>query len=336
MVRHKVNLQDPKDHKLILILVALLLIFGVMAAYIGIKYFVPSGTKITAKSKTAIEKTTDKTQLKSKKAKKHKKIQEATTDEQKIAVIDEKVTTEKITEKAAPGKTVESIEKTTEIIEESTADKKVDTIQEIADKTSLLLNMPKKKLGPTDSLDQMPDRKNPVTSPFASSKAGEVVVAETDYAVLKEEASSSAGKYDPFAPGDINALMGTKKPGATKSDGYLPDVPNLPPKITLPPDIENLSSVFSKFNKASGKPGTTQQNVPQEPSIVTNTPPANNLLDNTILTGVIDQSAILNFGGVSRALHAGQNYQGIVVLSVTPRAVVLKSNGVKVRKELRD
>ena len=47
-------------------------------------------------------------------------------------------------------------------------------------------------------------------------------------------------------------------------------------------------------------------------------------------------SAILNFGDQSRALHVGQNYKGIVVLSISDKSVLLESNGVRVIKELRD
>lgn len=316
------------EQKIIIIAVALLIFALLGAGYVGYLIWGPKG----------IVKDADKTQVATEKPVKTKKIKKITKSSDK-----DKKTADKDKKSAD-----EDVNKTEDVNqdEEEKSDENIDEVEpkenvgiNLADIASDFLGTkPEKDSKPKSLLDAMPNRNMSINNPFALKK--EVIkVEESEFTELQQESIATAGKYNPFTMGDIlssqdDDTSNTTKPIQTTTS--LPDIPQIPDIISFPPEITGQIPTITNLGNLENFTGSGQQNVQQNNSVVTNTNVTKNIIDSTTLTGIIGNRAILQFGKESRGLQAGQNYKGIVVLSISDKSVVLESNGVKVIRELRD
>lgn len=351
-------MQKESDQKLIIVLVALLLLLGLTGAYFAYTIWGPKTTTSNPDGTTvATNKTTDKPVKKPIKTKKTDKTTDEQTDkaandktgkdadktktDQKEANLKDKKTDKKATgqKEAANEETLEpkeTIEEDVTIEEETTSDLKPSgsgiNLADIA-KAFASQNKPQEKIS-TNPLDQMPNRKLSINNPFAFKK--EVMqIPETTFAELQQQSIELAGKFNPFSSsGSITGPMDILTPGNSK----LPDIPNIPDSIGIPADLlQNIPKMPDiNFPPVNTGAQTIQQPVQQETSVVTKDSESSNLLSSTILTGILGNTAILKINNESRGLQVGQNYKGVVVLSISDKSVLLESDGVKVKRELRD
>jgi hypothetical protein len=340
----EIALANPKENnnqRLVVILIALVILIGVGAAYLGYYYYnkqtVAEDIGIVEVEKTTIttlEKTAGKTDEVTEKTEKTAgKTDEVTEKTEKTAGKTDEVTEK--TEKTA-GKTDEVAEKT-----EKTADK---TDEVADDKKGKKSNIQAIVIVDDNPLNQMPIRQEVINNPFTPVQQEVLSIPEETLAQLKSEGFAAAGKFNPFLTQEISMLINqlASQPKITIQsdqnaqtvtppvDLNLPDIPNIPDNISFPDNTTNLPEL------GMITPGDIETRQRSIKNVVTNTTVAEDLLGETVLTGVIGDAAIINFGGESRALHAGQNYRGIVVLSVTPNSVTLELNNVKVIRELKD
>lgn len=309
--------KDSSNSKLILVLIALLILLILAGGYLAFSLLsAKQDATITTKEKNTLTQVkTDKASSKKKKKVKSTKKKTTSTETSKEETKDDNLKDEQ-------GKTIGS-SANTEIIQ----------LTDIVDITKVKSNKKrsKKEKKSFNALDQMPNRTSIITTPFAFKK--EVLqIDESNFADLQKESLEIAGKFSPF---DIGALLPElNETDTNKQTSSLPEIPDIPDTISLPPGLsENILStgnLESFSNPIQKKPKNTN-------SVITSTAaPSTSEMDSAVLTGIIGDSAIIKFNGESRALHVGQNHKGIVVLSISDKSVLLQSNGVKVIKELRD
>lgn len=304
---------DPSKHnspRRLIIILSLLFLLLLGGAYITY-YFIQSSPKevtVVPKIKTEITKDQIKTGEKRIKKAKKRKAKAKKTEEQEISLDEKKL---KADEKKL--KTDEEKLKTEE--KEISLDEK-----KLKSKEKKQVIATGRELDLTDPLNQMPARAKQIQSAFAPTAKNIITVNEISFDTLQSEAFFGAGKSNPFVGADTIA-------SAEKiSEGKLPEVSMPPINFGAPQGLKGIKDLFVE--------GPPPKYVPK--SLITKTTADSETLDSTVLTGVVGKSAILNFNGYSRALQAGQNYRGIVVLSVNPSNVTLELNGYTVTKTLKN
>lgn len=342
MVRHE-NKNEDQNNQRIIILLGILLIIIAMAAVYFIYTLIINPEKEMATNNTMVSQSTDmKGQTKTKHKKKKRKPksvkpanEEVTpgnkasytkTEEKKgqpINNIDDKT-------KSKPANEIKSEKKEPDVKttnEEVVVSKTTETdVTEI--KTKKIRQKKSDEQGAI--LNAMPNRKYSKDSPFAITDQEIITVKETSFEQIKSEAAKNIGRQNPFAKGDVKPTVDELIKSIDNIKNKLATQKTVKPKISQMPEVPKTGTKVVPPDNKSGK-----DKMPLPPD-VTNTVPVDDVASRTNLTGIIGNTAIIDLDGKTKALHAGQNFEGIVVLSVSPRSAVLKINGVKVVKQLRD
>ncbi len=307
--------KETNNQRLIVILVALLILLALAAAYLFYSRMSAPQEVVEVEEVTAVVPA---------KPDKKEPVDKTRPDEKDPKELVDKTKPDEKDPKEPVDKTKPD-EKDPEKTDVETSEEDETGTQETEKDVSIDIEEEPEEIQPSDPLEQMPPRKSVAINPFSVENKPLVKIKEARFSRLKAEAEKEAGKFNPFVMADLSSLFPPVDQLNVESiETHLPDIPSIPHNITLPPDLESFTGLTTQSDASYRKP-----------SVVTNTILPEDVLSSAQLTGIIGDAAVIKFNGVSRALHAGQNYRGIVVLSVTPNSATLELNGVKVTKTIK-